>query len=149
MAHFDLDNFLPYQLNILSERISKQFAAIYQQHFAISIAEWRVLAHLSAGAPVSVREIHERAHMEKSRVSRAASRLVQAGFVRKSDNEQDRRLVTLSLTPKGVALMAELAPVAAEFEAQVLAQIGAEAPQFRGALEALLRAATPEPADRS
>lgn len=149
MPHFDLDNFLPYQLNILSERISKQFAAIYQQHFAISIAEWRVLAHLSAGAPVSVREIHERAHMEKSRVSRAASRLVQAGFVRKSDNEQDRRLVTLSLTPKGVALMAELAPVAAEFEAQVLAQIGAEAPQFRSALEALLRAATPEPADRS
>ncbi len=138
MTEFDLDAFLPYQLAVLSSRVSRGFSTLYQQKFGISVAEWRVVAHLSQAGTVSVREIHERVDMDKSKVSRAASRLEQAGYVSKASNASDGRLVALSLTDKGRAMVEELAPLARDYERAVLADLGADAPGFRAALEHLL-----------
>lgn len=139
MPDFDLDHFLPYQLNVLADRVSKAFADHYRAAYGISIAEWRVVAHLHHGGPVSVREITNRVNMEKSRVSRAASRLEQAGYLRKTPNPEDRRLLALELTEDGKAMMADLIRMADEFQSNVLAQLGAEAAQFRSGLDRLLR----------
>ncbi len=72
MRKFDLSAFLPYQLAVASARVSKGFAERYRAEFGLSIPEWRVLAHLAGGDAVSVREIHARVDMDKSKVSRAA-----------------------------------------------------------------------------
>lgn len=138
MTQFTLDNFLPYRLNLLAEAISREFAVRYRAHFGLSVAEWRVLAHLSGSQPVSVREIHERAHLDKSRISRAAARLAEAGLLRKSGNETDRRLVTLELTEEGRALMAEIAPLAEGYQQELLETLGADGPEFRAMVEKLL-----------
>ncbi len=131
MDSFDLDAFLPYQLAVLSERISREFSAIYRSRFGLSRADWRVLAHLSQARSVSVRDIHLRADLEKSKVSRAASRLEAAGYITKTGNTQDRRLVALALTDKGQALIAEMVPLAHEYQARALARLGDEAEHFR------------------
>lgn len=138
MPQFDLNSFLPYRLNVLAHRISREFAAHYSAAYGISIAEWRVVAHLHHGGPVSVREITDRVNMEKSRVSRAASRLEQAGYLRKRPNPDDRRLLVLELTEQGQDMMVELAKLATEFEAQVLANLGDGAGQFQASVERLL-----------
>ena len=65
------------------------------------------------------RMIEARVGMEKSKVSRAAARLEDQGFIEKRVNETDRRLVQLTLTQKGRSLMAELLPLAAAFQADV------------------------------
>lgn len=137
MQNFDLSSFLPYQLAVLSERVSREFSAIYRARYGISRAEWRVLAHLSQTDAVSVRDIVEWAELEKSKVSRAATRLESAGFVTKGANASDRRLVKLALTPKGRALMADMAPLAHDFERRVLARLGPEAEGFLTAVEKL------------
>ena len=139
MSDFDLDAFLPYQLSVLAAQVSHGFAALYKQKFGITLPEWRVVAHLSHAGPVSVREIHQRVAMDKSKVSRAASRLEAAGYVSKQINEDDRRLVELELTGKGHAMINELAPIAKEYEASVLAALGDHSPCFRAALETLLK----------
>lgn len=140
MDQFDLDGFLPYQLSVLAQRVSRGFAERYGERFDISIPEWRVVAHLSQAGSVSVREIHERVDMDKSKVSRAASRLETAGYVAKRVNPSDRRLVELALTDRGWEMMRALAPMAETYEAEVMAALGEEGHAFRAALTRLLRA---------
>lgn len=142
MNAFDLDAFLPYQLNVLAGRLSREFAALYHRAYGITIPEWRVVAHLNAAGPdpVSVREIQRRVDMDKSKVSRAATRLEEAGYVSKTRNPGDLRLIELRLTDKGRAMIEDLAPQAQAFEAEVLARLGPEAEGFRAAVRTLLRA---------
>jgi DNA-binding MarR family transcriptional regulator len=133
---FDLDGFLPYRLAVLSQRVSAEFARVYGARHGISLPEWRVMAHLAnAEAPVSVREIFARVAMDKSKVSRAASRLELAGLIEKRADPRDRRLVALSLTAAGRAVMRDLVPLARAYEANLLERL---APGDRDALDRIV-----------
>lgn len=136
---FALERFLPYRLAVLAQRVSRDFSAIYRERFGLSVAEWRVLAHLSAAGSVSVREIHLHADLEKSKASRAAARLEEAGLIEKRAAAEDRRLVALTLSPKGRETMAALIPLAEAYEAEVLARL---APEDRVALDRAITALT-------
>ena len=130
MTDFNLDDFLPYQLSELSRRVSAGFSDHYKDRYGISVAEWRVMAHLSQQEAVSVREIHRRVGLDKPKVSRAATRLEAAGYVTKVINPNDRRLIELSLTPQGRELIATLAPIAADYQARLVAALGDGAEDF-------------------
>ena len=97
-----------------------------------------MLAHLDRSGAVGVREITARVHLDKSIVSRAASRLEAAGLLQKSGHDHDRRLVTLELTPEGRALMRRLARIARAFHAELIAELGADAEAFERALTRLI-----------
>ncbi|MBD9527137.1 MarR family winged helix-turn-helix transcriptional regulator [Paracoccus sp. PAR01] len=140
MTAFQLDEFLPYRLAVAAARVSRAFERRYRAEAGISVPEWRVLAHLSQQDEVSVREIEARADMEKSKVSRAAARLESQGLIRKQVNPGDRRLVMLSLTPEGRAVMARLAPLAREFQSELQALLGADLQRFEAGLAAIARA---------
>lgn len=134
---FDLDTFLPYQLSVASSRVSRAFAERYRRDFGLSIPEWRVLAHLAQAGAVSVREIHARVDLDKSRVSRAAARLEAAGHITKTSDPRDGRLVQLALTDKGRALVDRIIPVAMQYQAELEARLGKEADSLRRALARL------------
>ena len=140
MTDFNLDDFLPYQISELSRRVSAGFSRHYRERYGISVAEWRVMAHLSQQEAVSVREIHRRVGMDKPKVSRAASRLEAAGYVTKVVNPADRRLVELSLTGRGQDLIATLAPIAADYQAWLIAALGDGAEDFVAKVVSLTRA---------
>jgi DNA-binding MarR family transcriptional regulator len=135
---FALDEFLPYRVAVLAGRLSREFSQVYQERFGLSRAEWRVMAHLSQEAEVSVREIHSRVDMDKSKVSRAATRLEEAGIVTKKISDSDRRLVVLALTDRGGAVMAELARAAQAYQSELIARLGPEAAAFLGGIDALM-----------
>lgn len=124
---FVLDRFLPYQFNVVAGRLSRGFAELYRDRFGISVAEWRVVAHLSQSGTVSVREIHARVDMDKSKVSRAAARLETAGYLTKRQSATDKRLVELTLTDSGRQMVAEIAGLARAYQADVLANLGPDA----------------------
>ncbi len=50
---------------------------------------------------VSVKELAEILHIDKSGVSRSVEELVQKGFVERTPSREDRRFVKLQLLPKG------------------------------------------------
>lgn len=135
MHAFDLDAFLPYRLAKLASRVSRGFAQEYSARFGLSIPEWRVMAHLSQADSVSVRELHLKADLEKSKASRAAARLEAAGLVVKKISEADRRLIELSLSPKGEEMIAELSTLALSYEADILSDL---APEDRAQLDRLI-----------
>lgn len=120
MEDFDLQGFFPYRINVLAARISRRLAAVYETRFGITIAEWRVLAHLSQQDEVSIREIFGRVDLDKVKVTRAAQRLEARGLVCKTGNAADRRLVSLTLTQDGRRLMHEIVPLALRFEQELI-----------------------------
>lgn len=138
MTPFDLTDFLPYQLSVAASRISRDFADRYRSEFGLTIPEWRVLAHLAQSGAVSVREIHARVDMDKSKVSRAASRLQSAGLITKDQHPTDGRLIHLSLTDTGNTLVSRIIPIAEAYQAELLAQLGDEADPLRRALTLII-----------
>jgi DNA-binding MarR family transcriptional regulator len=138
-AALDLDRFLPYLVNVLASRLSRELAGVYEARFGISIPEWRVIAHLSQNRNVSVREIHERVDMDKAKVSRAAARLETVGIIEKKVNGEDRRLVELRLTKKGRKMFGEIEPLALAYEREVLSTLSQnERTTFRAVVDKLL-----------
>ena len=142
---FALRAFLPYRLAVLAGQISREYSRIYQEKYGLSRAEWRVMAHLSQEDAVSVREIHTRVDMDKSKVSRAAARLEAAGVITKTISASDRRLVVLALTDKGRDMMHELAPIAAAFHQDLVARLGPDADAFLRGLDTLTTETDPRP----
>ncbi|SPH18827.1 putative HTH-type transcriptional regulator YusO [Defluviimonas aquaemixtae] len=138
LPEFNLDRFTPYRVAVAAQKLSEELAKHYRQEFGISIPEWRVLAHLAHSGDVSVRDIEVRVAMEKSKVSRAASRLESAGHIAKSVNDSDRRLLQLSLTPKGRALMAKLLPLALSFQEEIEARLAETFDGFEAGIDRLL-----------
>lgn len=134
---FDLSDFLPYQLAVASSRISREFAERYRAEFGLTIPEWRVLAHLAQSDAVSVREIHARVDMDKSKVSRAAARLEASGLIEKRENVEDRRLLDMRLTAKGRDLIARIVPIADAFQSDLIRKLGDLSPDFCAGLQKL------------
>ena len=116
---FDLETFLPYRLSVATNRISRAFAASYEQEFGISIPEWRVIAVLGAFAPLSSNEICERTAMDKAKVSRAVSTLLVKAFIKRAPHASDQRLIQLTLSNKGEKIFAVIIPRARAIEAEV------------------------------
>lgn len=122
----DLDAFLPYRLNVLAKRISRELSRHYGDRFGIGIPEWRVLAVLGRDQPLSSHELVERTQMDKAKVSRAVAQLVEAGRVERAEDPADRRLLRLSLTADGDALYRRIAPLALEWQRQMLEVLSTE-----------------------
>lgn len=123
---FDLRNFLPYQLAVLSERVSRRLAVEYEKLHGLNVAEWRILVHLQRLGPASVREIHCYTNLDKPKVSRAVARLEKNGLVSKETGESDGRLVQIALTREGGKALAEIIPVVSDVEAKLLRALSSD-----------------------
>lgn len=116
-----LDRFVPYRLSVLSNLVSRAVARIYAQRFDLAIPEWRVMAVLGMANPLSAAQICERTAMDKVRVSRAVSRLLEAKLITRRTSQSDRRRADLALSYRGQAIYDKIVPMAREAEAQLLA----------------------------
>ena len=122
----DLEHFLPYRLSVLSNTVSRAIAATYEERFGLSITEWRVMAVLGRYDGLSAREVADRTAMDKVAVSRALSRLIEAGRVRRLVAEHDKRQSVLRLSDEGWTVYAQIAPLALEHERRLLAHLDDE-----------------------
>jgi DNA-binding MarR family transcriptional regulator len=136
---FDLNAFLPYRLLAVANRDSRNLAKRYGLEFDVSVVEWRILVHLSYSGEVSVRDIEARVDMERPKISRAVSRLVEAGYISKEVDGGDRRLLSLTLTAEGRKLVRKLLPIAIEYQAGIERKLGPRRlKQLNEALDILL-----------
>ncbi|SHG66250.1 MarR family winged helix-turn-helix transcriptional regulator [Marivita hallyeonensis] len=123
---FDLTQFLPYRLAVLSERVSKALSTVYTDPYDLTVSDWRVLVHTANEGAVSVREIHRTVNLEKPRVSRSVSRLVALGHLEKVTDRADKRLVKISLTAQGRAILDDILPKALAFEDSLTSVVSKE-----------------------
>lgn len=138
LPDFDLEKYLPYQFTVLAARLSAELAEQYKSKYDISIAEWRVLLNVGYSKDQSVRDIEKRVSLEKSKVSRAASKLQAKGYLVKNVDDGDRRLLKLVLTRKGSDLLRKLIPIAEAFQADLNQLLGAHRDELSSALDLLM-----------
>jgi DNA-binding MarR family transcriptional regulator len=125
-AGLDLDNFVPYRLSVLSNRVSKAIANEYSARFGLTIPEWRVMAVLGGMPGLSARAVAERTEMDKVQVSRAVARLLRARRIQRATDGDDGRVTRLSLSPRGRSIYDEIVPLALELEEQFLSVLSEE-----------------------
>lgn len=118
-----LDAFLPYRLSVLSNRISRLIARDYAAQFSITIPQWRVLVILSEQEVATATDIAEASQMDKVAVSRAVKALIDRGFIVRRADQRDGRVAMLHLTDEGLGLFANVAPLAAAREKELLSSL--------------------------
>jgi len=131
----DLETFLPYRLSVLSNRISDAIARLYAKRFGLSVPEWRLIAVLGRFGPLSANDVAGRTYMDKVRVSRAVQRLLRRGLIERATDTADRRRSILRLSPEGIEIRAEIAPLALDLERRLLHVLS---PADRAELDRLL-----------
>ena len=97
----DLENFLPYRLDRISEALSRHFQPVYRDQHGMTRPEWKVLAHLGQAETLTAREIVRRTGLHKTKVSRAVSALESRRWLERNRDEADRRIEHLTLTRTG------------------------------------------------
>lgn len=132
---FVLERFLPYELSVTANRVSRLFARRYADAFGLSIPEWRCMAMVGRHAPIAATAIAERTAMDKVKVSRAVASLLAKGLIRRSAHPGDRRLSLLAFTAKGRRVYEQIVPLARRTEAELMEVLG---PADRAALSAML-----------
>ena len=116
-----LDSYLPYRLSVASNAVSGLIARAYEDRFALSVPQWRLICVLAEDGGKTQREIVDRTVMDKVTVSRAARGLSARRLIGRSENRADGRSHVLTLTEEGRRLHAEIAPLALAIEAELLA----------------------------
>jgi DNA-binding MarR family transcriptional regulator len=114
-ALLKLEDFLPYRLNVVASLTSHALSRIYADRYGIGVPEWRVLVTLGQYGMMTGKAIGEHSHMHKTKVSRAVAVLEKRKLLTRKTNRADLRESLLSLTPAGVAIYQDLAPVALDF----------------------------------
>lgn len=138
-----LEDFLPYRLSVLSNRVSRAIAARYAKTFDLTVPEWRIIAVLGRRPGLTAKEIAEATEMDKVAVSRAVARLVSAKRLQARADTRDARRQMLSLTALGESVHARVAPIALAAEERLLRALDArERRELDALLDRLLDAAS-------
>lgn len=120
---FSLAEFLPYQLSVTSNAVSNDMARVYEQQFGLKVTEWRVMAMLGDGGPLTQRDLTTKTLMDKVAVNRACKSLEARGLARRLPNQQDGRSHHLELTEDGASMYRKIVPLVLAREAKVLAPL--------------------------
>lgn len=107
--------------------------------FDITVEQFRILRILQAVSPRTIPVYNIRHYMHiRSDISRAVTQLDKRGLVQKSETEEDKRVVPVTLTPKGLQLMED---IMTEFTRGILAEpilTGQEPLQTISAMEKII-----------
>ena len=126
----DLEQFLPYRVSVLSNRISGNIAKLYGDRYGLSIPEWRVITILALYPGLSASEVSEHTAMDKVAVSRAVARLLERGFIKRETHGDDRRRSVLALSAAGFEVYETIAPLVIESERRLMSVLTEEEEQL-------------------
>lgn len=118
-----LEEFLPFRLSVLSNRISSAVAKLYESRFDLKLPEWRIMAILGRNPNLTASQIVDISQMDKVAISRAVKRLVAMGRLTATDDPDDARRQRLNLSEAGWKIYEQIVPLALRVEEKLLARM--------------------------
>ncbi len=112
-----------FRLTLVARLINRLTAQTLSQDSDLSFAEWRVLCRLALAEGTTVRDIAEKAWVDRAEVSRAAARLEEAGLAARRSNPGDERMPILFATKAGKALYKSLIVARSHFYSAIIADL--------------------------
>lgn len=122
---FVLEDFMPFQLAVVANRVSAAVARIIEKEHGLQIPEWRMMVTLANHAPCAAQEVAERTAMDPARVSRAQQRLIDLRLATGTTDPKDRRRVVLELTARGREIVSRMVPEALRIEERLMGSLDA------------------------
>jgi len=110
-SHITLDDFWPYQAVVLADQISRYTLSVVRAEANLNLSQWRVLAAVAEEPGRTAAQVTAITPMDKTIVSRAVSSLLEAGLVKKSSDNTDKRRSSLSATPSGLVIYETIAHI--------------------------------------
>ena len=129
-----LDRTLTYRLHQLHKLTDADSQSAYPEHTGLSMSDGRCLTTIGTFEPLSVKELAEKANLNKGQASRAAQALVDQGLVIKADHPGDGRGVVLTLTSVGRQVFERAMAMVAQRNDQIF---GCLTPQEQATLSTL------------
>ncbi len=120
-----VDNYLPALLGQASHLIQSEFHRVVKAK-GLSVAEWRVLATLASGQPMSTGHLAEVSLTKGPTATRMLDRMQARGQVERLALDSDRRVTLVRITAEGRRKVSRLIALAQEHEQRVLAPLGAQ-----------------------
>jgi len=118
-----VDDYLPALLAQASQLISGEFHKVARQQ-GFSVSEWRVMASLAGGEPISIGNLAQVTIIKQPTVTRLLDRMEAKGQVERLSHESDRRVTLVRITRQGAKAVAPLIELAKEHERRVLESFG-------------------------
>jgi homoprotocatechuate degradation regulator HpaR len=137
----DFSRSLPMALLRAREAVMRQFRPSLRKH-DLTEQQWRILRALAAVETIEVTELAHAAFLLGPSLSRILRDLEARGLVTRKLVERDQRRSMLSIAPRGVKLIAQVAPHSEAVYAEIAERYGArklgELQKMLGELEASL-----------
>jgi DNA-binding MarR family transcriptional regulator len=118
-----VDDYLPALLGQASHLISSEFHRVVVTQ-GLSVAEWRVLASLASGQPMSTGKLAQVSLTKGPTATRLLDRMEARGQVERLGHDGDRRVTLVRITPEGRRTVARLVALAKQHELEVLEPFG-------------------------
>lgn len=118
-----VDDYLPALLGQASQLIQSEFHAVVRSK-GLSVAEWRVLATLADGRPMSTGRLAQVSLTKGPTATRLLDRIEALGHVQRLPQQGDRRVTLVRITPAGQRKVSRLIALAKEHERRVLEPFG-------------------------
>ncbi len=112
-----------FRITLVAKFINRLTTQSLSQDSDLSFAEWRVLCRLALVDGTTVRDIAEKAWVDRAEVSRAAAKLEEAGLVTRRSNPSDERMPILFATKAGKALYKSLITARSRFYSAIIADL--------------------------
>lgn len=140
-----VDGYLGYLLGQANHALYKEFDA-HVRAAGLSSIEWRVLATLHDGEPLTVSALAHEVLSKQPTVTKLVQRMCDQGYVKLQADPADQRRTLVAPTAAGRKLVRPLVEEARRHEASILRALGAgEKAALRKLLEKLARSASPPP----
>lgn len=123
---------LSFRLHVVANLLSRGAALRYRREFGVSLMEWRTIALLGGGAPMSLNELAKLAGLDKSQMSRVVAGLTERALVLRAVDAADARGVRLWLSAAGKRIYAGLIAAANDRNDAFLAALTVEEQRVLG-----------------
>src|SRR5258706_9080312 len=118
-GNYAMRNSVGYLMRICSNRVLPQMEALFQDQ-ELTFSQWTTLVALHDGRIATAGDLAHNICHDAGSLTRLIDQMVKRGLVTRTRSETDRRVVTLSLTPRGRSLVEALAPKVMNFWNELL-----------------------------
>lgn len=125
-----LEERLSYRCSMVSTRIARFLAPMWESRYGLSVQTWRILAILGRYAPISAKELATRSSSDAFHVSRALEQLARKKLIKRDVDPRDRRRARLELTPSGRAAHLSIGKALTRVENELLQGLSAKDQQL-------------------
>lgn len=107
----DFSRNLPYRVSRLAAALNRGTSRIVGRFGDVSLVEWRVLMLLTLSGVDTISAMAAASQFDKGLLSRAVTSLAARGLILQENDERDRRVTRLSISPEAREILARVEPV--------------------------------------